>query len=186
VRYAQNAGINIAYQVFGDGPRDLVFVCGTMSHLELWWSDPGATTMLEGLAAFSRVILFDKPGTGMSDPVPATPTVEQRTNDIEAVMDAVGSKSATIVGYSEGGFPAMVLAATRPERVEALVLLSTMVATEWHPDLGVEEHRFDHVWTVIDAACDAWGQGLLMEAFSPSWAANRRTSGSSDRSSARA
>ncbi|MFL6206293.1 MAG: alpha/beta fold hydrolase [Acidimicrobiales bacterium] len=172
VRYAQNAGISIAYQVFGSGPRDLVFVCGTMSHLELWWSDPAATTMLEGLASFSRVILFDKPGTGMSDPVPAAPTVEQRANDIEAVMDAVGAERATLVGYSEGGFPSMLLSATRPERVDALVLLSTMVTTEWAPDIAVAPERFGAVWAVLDAACDSWGEGILMEAFSPTWAAN--------------
>lgn len=184
MQYAQNAGINIAYQVFGDGPRDLVLVCGSMSHLDLWWGDPGATTMLEGLAAFSRVILFDKPGTGLSDPVPATPTVEQRTSDVEAVMDAVGSERAVIVGYSEGGIPAMVLAATRPHRVEALILLSTFAVTEARPDFPMSKELFDRVWSVVDAACDAWGQGVLMSALSPTWAANptyRRLLGSVER-----
>ena len=85
VRYADNAGISIAFQVFGSGPRDLLFVTGTMSHLELWWADPLATAMLERLGRFSRVILFDKPGTGLSDPIPAAPTIEQRTSDLVAV-----------------------------------------------------------------------------------------------------
>jgi class 3 adenylate cyclase len=155
-----------------------------MSHLELWWGDPGATTMLEGLAAFSRVILFDKPGTGLSDPVPAAPTVEQRTSDVEAVMDAVGSERAVIVGYSEGGFPAMMFAATRPHRVEALVLLSTLVLSEWEPGLAVPKERYDYVWGTLEAACDAWGEGVLMSAFSPTLAANptyRRLLGSIER-----
>src|SRR4051812_4284315 len=97
VRYAQNSGVSIAYCTFGDGPHDLIFVCGTMSHLELWWADPLATAMLERLSAFSRVILFDKPGTGVSDPVPAAPTIEQRTADVVAVLDAVNSKRAVVV-----------------------------------------------------------------------------------------
>src|SRR5205085_11854472 len=91
VRYAQNAGVNIAYQVFGEGPHDLILVCGTMSHLDLRRSDPKATAMLKRLGRFSRVILFDKPGTGLSDPIPAAPTVDQRTADVVAVMDAVES-----------------------------------------------------------------------------------------------
>jgi pimeloyl-ACP methyl ester carboxylesterase len=169
VRYAQNAGVSIAYQVFGDGPRDLVFVCGTMSHLELWWGDPGATTMLERLGRFSRVVLFDKPGTGLSDPVPAVPTVDQRTADVVAVMDTVGSEQAVIVGYSEGGFPAMTLAATQPNRVEALVLLSTTACTFWTDDIGVPPERIDVLWDVLERAWSDWGAGILMSGFAPSW-----------------
>src|SRR3954462_11406579 len=94
VKYAEHDGVNIAYCTFGAGPRDVVLVCGTMSHLELWWADPLATAMLERLSAFSRVILFDKPGTGLSDPIPAAPTLEQRTADVVAVLDAVGTERA--------------------------------------------------------------------------------------------
>src|SRR3712207_9393088 len=115
IRYAQNAGISIAYQVFGDGPRDLVFVCGTMSHLDLFWTDRRATQMLENLARFGRVLLFDKPGTGLSDPIPAAPTVEQRAADVLAVMDGGGSERAVLLGYSGGGIPGQWLAAMQPK-----------------------------------------------------------------------
>ncbi len=169
MRYAQNAGISIAYQVFGEGPRDLVVVCGTMSNLELFWADRQATATLERLGRFCRVILFDKPGTGISDPVPAAPTIDQRCDDIVAVMDAAGSERAVIVGYSEGGLPALMLAATRPDRVEALVLLETLVAIDWMPELGLPAEAFDRMWGVLDEACERWGQGVLMSALAPSW-----------------
>src|SRR3954469_8122691 len=169
VRYAQSAGINLAYQVFGEGPRDLVLVCGTMSNLELFWLDPPATAMLERLGRFSRVILFDKPGTGLSDPIPAAPTVEQRVADIVAVMDAAGSQHAVVVGYSEGGLPAILLAATQPNRVQALVLLESLVAIEWTSELAVAREDYDRMWTVMDEACDHWGQGVLMAALAPTW-----------------
>ncbi|MEY2569914.1 MAG: hypothetical protein QOE63_264 [Acidimicrobiaceae bacterium] len=169
MRYAQNAGINIAYQVFGAGPRDLVLVCGTMSNLDLFWSDRGASAMLERLGRFSRVILFDKPGTGMSDPIPAAPTIDQRVDDIVAVMDAAGSEKAVVVGYSEGGLPATMLAATQPDRVEALVLLESLVAMDWTPDVDVPAEAYDRMWAVMDGACAQWGQGVLMAALAPSW-----------------
>lgn len=172
VRYAENAGINIAYQVFGEGPRDLIFVCGTMSHLELWWAEPLAAAMLDRLARFSRVILFDKPGTGLSDPVPGAPTVEQRTADVVAVMDAAGSERAVVIGFSEGGFPAITLAATQPERVEALVLLSAGMVTEWTPDVYTPKAKYERFWAVLEGAAHDWGKGTLMAAFAPSWVAN--------------
>ncbi|MDP1818881.1 MAG: adenylate/guanylate cyclase domain-containing protein [Acidimicrobiales bacterium] len=169
VKYARSGGVAIAYQVIGDGPRDLIFVCGTMSHLELWWGDPSATAMIERLAGFARVILFDKPGTGLSDPVPATPTVDQRTNDVIAVLDAVGSERAVIVGFSEGGFPALLLAATQPARVEALVLISTMAASEMYPGCPLSQDRLDEVWAIIDGASETWGEGRLLGPMAPSW-----------------
>jgi pimeloyl-ACP methyl ester carboxylesterase len=172
VKYAQNGGVNIAYCTFGDGPRDLILICGTMSHLELWWTDPLATAMLERLSAFSRVILFDKPGTGLSDPVPAAPTIEQRTADLIAVLDAARSERAVVVGYSEGGFPATLLAATRPQRVEALVLLDTLVACDWKPDVDVPPEEFARQWVVLDEACARWGEGVLASELAPTWVAN--------------
>src|SRR6478609_8672062 len=102
-----------------------------MSHLDLWWQDPLASAMLEGLARFSRLILFDKPGTGLSDPIPAAPTIDQRTADLVAVLAAVGSARAIVIGYSEGGLPAIMLAAMQPNRVEALVLLDTLDVMDW-------------------------------------------------------
>lgn len=172
VQYAQNGGVNIAYQVAGSGPYDLIFVCGTMSHLELWWSDPDAVAMIERLTGFARVILFDKPGTGLSDPTPAAPTVEQRAHDILAVLDAVGSERAIVVGFSEGGYPSMFLAATRPERVEALVLVGTTVATEVYPGHPSTEERFARVWATIEASWQQWGQGFFLGSLAPTWAAN--------------
>jgi class 3 adenylate cyclase/pimeloyl-ACP methyl ester carboxylesterase len=172
VRYAENAGVSIAYQVLGDGPRDLLFVCGTMSHLELWWTDPLATAMLERLARFSRVIIFDKPGTGLSDPIPAAPTIDQRTADLVAVLDAVGSERATILGYSEGGIPSIVLAATQPHRVEALVLLDSPVFMDWTPDSDIPKALFDRAWSILDDACAHWGEGILTTAMAPTWVAN--------------
>jgi pimeloyl-ACP methyl ester carboxylesterase len=172
-RYARNAGVSIAYQVVGDGPRDLLFVCGTMSHVELWWTDPFASAALRRLAEANRVILFDKPGTGLSDPIPAAPTLEQRTADLLAVLDAVGSERAVVLGYSEGGLPSMVLAASHPERVEALVLLATLVSVDWAPDIDVPKEAFDHLWAVLDEASDRWGEGVLASVMAPSWAENR-------------
>lgn len=171
VRYAQNGGVNIAYDVIGDGPRDVVFVCGTMSHLELWWSDPDATEMLERLSRFARVILFDKPGTGLSDPIPATPTVEQRADDIVAVLDAVGSERAVVIGYSEGGFAAALLAATRPERVESLVLVSTTATSEHFDRCPVGPEWFASIWETVGDAWRHWGEGRLLTALAPTWAA---------------
>ncbi|HEX4903067.1 MAG TPA: adenylate/guanylate cyclase domain-containing protein [Acidimicrobiales bacterium] len=170
VRYAQNGGVSIAYDVFGSGERDLVFVCGTMSHLELWWNDPDATEMLERLSRFARVILFDKPGTGLSDPVPAAPTVEQRADDIVAVLDAVGSERAIVVGFSEGGFASQLLAATRPERVEALVLVSTVVVTEHFDPYPVDPEQFARIWAAVEDAWRHWGEGRLLSALAPTWA----------------
>lgn len=103
--------VNIAYQVVGDGPVDLVFVNGLVAHMDLWWVEPEATAMLERLASFSCLILFDKPGTGLSDPVIGAPTIEQRMEDLRAVMDAAGSERAFVIGYSEGGYPAARFAA---------------------------------------------------------------------------
>jgi class 3 adenylate cyclase/pimeloyl-ACP methyl ester carboxylesterase len=172
VRYAQNAGVSIAYQVIGDGPEDLVFVCGTMSHLQLWWAEPLATLMLSRLAGFARVIMFDKPGTGLSDPVAGAPTIEQRASDVLAVMDAAQSAHAVLVGFSEGGIPSITLAATRPDRVRALVLLSAWVASEFDPELGLPREIFDRIWAALDTGCARWGEGTLLTAMAPSWAAH--------------
>jgi class 3 adenylate cyclase len=120
--YADSEGVNIAYQVVGDGPTDLVYVPGWVSHVELAWELPDLVSGFRRLASFSRLILFDKRGTGMSDPVPVQdlPTLEQRMDDVRAVMDAVGSTRAAIFGASEGGNMSMLFAATYPERTAGL------------------------------------------------------------------
>src|SRR3989304_1598541 len=123
-RYAKSGDVNIAYQAVGDGPRDLVYVMGWVTHLELFWDEPSVARFMERLASFSRLILFDKRGTGMSDRVPLSelPTLEQRMDDVRAVMDAAESERAGIFGVSEGGPQGALFAATYPERTTALVV----------------------------------------------------------------
>jgi pimeloyl-ACP methyl ester carboxylesterase len=124
-RYARSGELNIAYQVVGDGPFDLVYVPGWVSNLDLMWEEPSYAGLLERLASFSRLILFDKRGTGLSDPVPfdRPPTLEQRMDDVRAVMDAAGSERAALLGHSEGGNMCVLFAATYPDRASTLVLV---------------------------------------------------------------
>lgn len=125
--YVQNGDVNIAYQVVGSGDLDIVFVMGWVSHLEYFWEEPHFAAFLNRLASFSRLILFDKRGTGLSDRVPLSelPTLEQRMEDVHAVMDAVGSERAVLIGVSEGGPMCSLFAATYPERTVALVMIGT-------------------------------------------------------------
>src|SRR5262249_20514162 len=123
-KYAKSGNAHIAYRVFGAGPRDVVLVPGTASHVELYWELPANQYLLKRLAAFARVIVFDKRGQGLSERV-AVHTIEERVGDLLAVMDAAGSDRATIYGWSEGGQMSITLAATHPERVEGLVLYGT-------------------------------------------------------------
>ena len=133
-RYARSGDVNIAYQVLGEGPFDLVFVPGFVTHLELAWKLPRFGASLAEMASFSRLIKFDKRGTGMSDPVSGAPTLETRMDDVRAVMDAVGSRRAAIFGLSEGASMSVLFAATYPERTAALVLRSPFPRTLWAPD----------------------------------------------------
>ncbi len=120
-RYAKSGDVHIAYRVFGNGPRDVILVPGTVSHVELYWELPANEYLLKRLAAFSRVIVFDKRGQGLSDRV-ADQTLDERVGDVLAVMNAAGSDRATIYGWSEGGQLSLTFAATYPERVSGLVL----------------------------------------------------------------
>lgn len=120
--YARSGDVSIAYQVLGDGPFDIVFVPPSVSNVELGWEVPNVRTFLERLGSFSRLIYFDKRGTGMSDPVTGAPTLETRMDDVRAVMDAVGSERAALIGWSEGVAMSAVFAATYPERTWAIVL----------------------------------------------------------------
>ncbi|MBD0329870.1 MAG: adenylate/guanylate cyclase domain-containing protein [Thermoleophilia bacterium] len=135
-RYARSGEVNIAYQVVGEGPFDLVYVPGWVSNVELMWEEPAHAHLLRRLASFSRLILFDKRGTGLSDPVPLDrlPTLEQRMDDVRAVMDAAGSERAAIFGSSEGGLMSVLFAATYPERTLALVALAIYAKRLWSPD----------------------------------------------------
>ena len=121
-RYAKSGGVNIAYQTVGIGPRDLVLVPGWVSNLDVFWEEPALARMFTRLASFSRLILFDKRGTGLSDRVHDMPSLEVRMDDVRAVMDAVGSQRAALLGYSEGGAMCALFAATYPDRVSALIM----------------------------------------------------------------
>lgn len=134
IRYADSDGVSIAYYTLGDGPVDLVLVQGWVSHLEYAWETPTWVEFMGGLASFSRVITFDKRGTGLSDRTTELPTLEQRMDDVRAVMDAVGSERAVVFGYSEGGPMAMLFAATYPERTLGLALYGTYAKRVWSPD----------------------------------------------------
>src|SRR5271157_5898569 len=133
-RYALSGDIHIAYQVVGDGPFDLVFVPGFVTHMELQWRLPDFAEFLDHLGSFSRLIRFDKRGTGMSDPVTSAPNLETRMDDVRAVMDAVGSRRAAFYGLSEGAAMSVLFAATYPERTAALVLRSCSPRTMWAED----------------------------------------------------
>ena len=132
-RYAKSGDVHIAYQVTGDGPFDVVHVPGFVTHVELAWRTPFAST-IEVLSSFCRLIRFDKRGTGMSDRVGGAPTLEERMDDARAVMDAAGSRRAALFGSSEGAAMAILFGATYPERTAALVLRSAYPRAMWAPD----------------------------------------------------
>jgi class 3 adenylate cyclase len=160
-RYARSGDVHIAYQVVGDGPLDLVVVPGHISHLEHQWEAPSAARLLRRLASFSRLILFDKRGTGLSDRVGAVPSLEQRMDDVRAVMDAAGSEQAALLGISEGGSMAMLFAATYPPRTRALVLYGAFAHwREWV--LGPEQLEQFLEWTA-----QSWGTGDSLAALAP-------------------
>jgi pimeloyl-ACP methyl ester carboxylesterase/DNA-binding winged helix-turn-helix (wHTH) protein len=133
-RYARAGDVTVAYQVCGEGPIDLVYVPGWITHLEYGWQQPRVAHMLHRLAAFSRLILFDKRGTGLSDRTQGYPTLDDRMDDVRAVMDAVKSERAAVFGMSEGGSMSTLFAATHPDRTLALVLYGTFAKRTWSPD----------------------------------------------------
>jgi len=167
-RYAQSSdGASIAFQVHGEGPRDLVFVPGFVSHVELVWEEPAIARFLRRLASFSRLIIFDKRGQGLSDRLGRPPTLEESMDDLGAVMDAAGSERAAIFGISEGGPMSMLFAATYPARVSALVLYGTyarMIRASDFPQ-GVSEQRFDR-WT--EQVREEWGGAVGVDLWAPS------------------
>jgi pimeloyl-ACP methyl ester carboxylesterase/class 3 adenylate cyclase len=165
-RYAKSGDVNIAYQVVGDGPLDLVFVPGFASHVEYAWEDPSLARFLRRLASFSRLILFDKRGTGLSDRVSVTelPTLEQRMDDVRAVMDAVGAERAALLGVSEGGPMSTLFAATYPERITALVVYAAFAGMFGLPPSP------ENVQPFLDAMERNWGQGFGIGLFAPSMA----------------
>lgn len=135
-RYARSDDVNIAYQVVGDGPRDLVYIPGWVSNVEVMWEDRAMAGFLNRLASFTRLITFDKRGTGMSDRVAPDqlPSLEVRMDDLRAVMDQVGSTKATLLGHSEGGNMSILFAATYPDRVDRLILVGSYAKRVWSDD----------------------------------------------------
>jgi class 3 adenylate cyclase/alpha-beta hydrolase superfamily lysophospholipase len=134
VRYARSGNIHVAYQVFGEGEFDLVVVPGALSNIEYGWEFASWRNYYGTLASFARVLLFDKRGTGISDSVPDAPSVEERMDDVRAVMDAAGSQRAALIGSLDGGAMAALFAATYPERVAALILNTPVVRGRWASD----------------------------------------------------
>jgi class 3 adenylate cyclase/esterase/lipase len=163
VRYARSGDVHIAYRVFGEGPRDLVLIPGTLSHAEIFWDFPVNEYLLKRLTAFARVIVFDKRGQGLSDRM-AEQTLEERIGDVRTVMDAAGSARATIFGWSEGGSMSLMFAAAYPERTAALVLCGSFASIKAEP-WSVSAER----WTEFLAWLEThWGQGVLVPLNAPS------------------
>ena len=167
-RYAKNGEVHLAYRVFGDAPRDIILVPGTVSHVELFWEMPVYEYMLRRLASFARVIVFDKRGQGLSDR-DASQTLEERIGDMQAVMDAVGSKRATVYGWSEGGQMCLKFAATYPERVSSLVLYGTYASLK-SPPWSVTRENY---WNFLKTLEAHWGEGVLVGINAPSRAEDR-------------
>lgn len=165
--YAKSGDCHLAYQVIGDGPRDLIFVPGIISHVEFFHEVPGYTEFLNGLASFARVIVFDKRGNGLSDRVTGAPSLEQRIDDVPAVMDAVGSERATLFGVSEGGPISLLFAATYPARVEAIVLYETFVLYGGIPGQTSPRPPDPHQLFTEQTRAN-YGKGLSLGAFGTS------------------
>jgi class 3 adenylate cyclase len=162
-KYARSGDVHIAYRVFGEGPRDVVLIPGTISHVELLWEVPSNEHLLKRLTAFARVIVFDKRGQGLSDRV-AEQTLEERVGDVRAVMDVAGSERATIYGWSEGGPMCLMFAATYPARTSALVLFGTFASMKNEPWMVTGEAFSKTLARLVEH----WGEGSLVRLNAPS------------------
>jgi pimeloyl-ACP methyl ester carboxylesterase len=166
--YAKSGDVHIAYRVFGDGPRDIILIPGTVSHVELYWELPANQYMLKRLSSFARVIVFDKRGQGLSDRV-GEQTLEERSGDVIAVLDAVGSDRAAIYGWSEGGAMSLMTAASYPERISALVLVGSYASMQAEP-WSLPREQFD---ALLQGAETGWGKGILVPLNAPSRAGDK-------------
>jgi len=171
--YARSGEVNIAYQAFGDGPRDLVFVPGFISHIELAWEEPYLARFLRGLAGFARVIFFDKRGTGLSDPVSRPPGLAERMDDIRAVMDAAGSQRAALFGVSDGGCLCIAFTVAHPDRSASLVTYGSFARRLRTADYpwGWSTERLAEVLSGMDRG---WASGRWWTAANPSVAGDER------------
>jgi pimeloyl-ACP methyl ester carboxylesterase len=167
ISYAKSRGLNVAYAVAGDGPLDLVVVPGFVSHLEAAFGQPAISNATRRLSSFARVIIFDKPGTGLSDPTPGPSTLEERMEDLTAVLDAVGSERAALFGVSEGAPMCALFAASHPERTEALIMYGSYakgIAGDDYPWAPLQE-QVDLGGEMIE---EEWGTGVMLEVYAPS------------------
>ena len=173
-RYARNGEARIAYQVIGDGPFDLIAVPGFVSNVEYLWEIPGVAAVLERFASYARLITWDKRGTGLSDPLLRLPPLEERMDDMLAVLDAAGSEHAALFGVSEGGPLSILFTATHPQRVSALVTYGAAPRMAWAPDYtwGIRPELYNDA--AKEAVRDGWGDGVLLELFAPSCADDER------------
>jgi pimeloyl-ACP methyl ester carboxylesterase len=158
-RYAKSGDVSVAYQVIGEGSIDLVLVPGFVSHVELAWEEPNLARVLTRLASFSRLIIFDKRGTGMSDPMTAAPSMEARMDDIRAVMDAVGSPRAALFGISDGGSLSLLFALHHRDRTQALILYGSWARRTAGPDYPWGPSA-DQLETTLADMDSAWATGM--------------------------
>jgi class 3 adenylate cyclase len=169
-RYARSGDVGIAYQVVGKGEMDLVIAFPFVSHLDLLWENPALAHFINRLGSFARVILFDRRGVGLSDPVDGAATLEERMDDVRAVMDAAGSERAALLGMSEGATMCMLFAATYPERTSALVLWGAMARSTWAEDYPWAPEKEAVEEAQKELIAPLWGQGATIEIFAPSMA----------------
>ncbi len=171
-QYASSDDVHIAYQVFGEGDLDLVVVQGLVSHIDLFWDWPPYARFMEQLGSFARVITFDKRGVGLSDRVPPDdlPSLEERMDDVRAVMDAAGSERAALFGVSEGAPMSLLFTATYPERVSALVLHGGMARSVADEDYPYGPPRDALITSMTEFVNPHWGEGVLLDIFAPSLA----------------
>lgn len=172
IRYARSGDISIAYQVVGEGPNTIVYAPGWISHVEIMWEEPAFVDFMTRLSAFSRVVLFDKRGTGASDRDVGFPTLDDRMDDIRAVMDAVGLERAALFGGSEGGNMACTFAAAYPERVSHLILFGVFAKREWAPDYPWAP-TFEQRQAWINLIEQDWGGQADMDDIAPSRAGDK-------------
>jgi pimeloyl-ACP methyl ester carboxylesterase len=165
--YAKGPGGDIAYQVVGDGPIDLVIVPGWLSHVDLMWGDPAWAKFVTELATFARVILYDKLGTGLSDPIERVPTLESRADDLRAVLDAARSERAALFGYSEGGPISLMFAATYPDRVRSLITFGAYANGTRDDDGSPGRAKWIRLMHRVEESLDHWGEGLTLDWAAP-------------------
>ena len=176
-RYARSGGMSIAYQVVGDGPVDILYIPGGVSHVDLQWTNRAWAGFLSRLASFARLITFDWRGTGLSDPVARAPTLDEHMDDMRAVMAAAGCERAAVLGFSAGGLLAARFAATHPERTEALILWDGFATVHLHVDDEPDRDVWPRLRRLHLDALEHWGEGRFLYMVAPTVADNAEIRG---------